>query len=141
MKVPIFTLSSVLMKICQIPHVIFQTTSHFLFTFCMTLQCQTNIALRYVFRSNVYTLHKSSQKSENFHLDWIFLSKAYKDLNEKVQKSSVLWHWRVMQSFKKNWLLVPKMTWGILWILMRAVAVWKFALWCATFVNSVSSFG
>ena len=122
MKVPIFTLSSVLMKICQIPHVIFQTTSHFLFKFCMTLQCQTNIALRYCFRSNVYTLHKSSQKSENFHLDWIFLSKAYKDLNEKVQKSSVLWHWGVMQSLKKNWLLVPKMTWGILWILVRAVA-------------------
>ena len=27
-----------------------------------------------------------------------------------------------MQSLKKNWLLVPKMTWGIWWILMRVVA-------------------
>ena len=33
MKVPILTLSSVLMKICQIPYVIFQTTSQFLFIF------------------------------------------------------------------------------------------------------------
>ena len=39
MKIPILTLSSVLMKICQIPHVIFQTTSQFFFKFCMTLQC------------------------------------------------------------------------------------------------------
>ena len=30
-----------------------------------------------------------------------------------------------MQSLKKNWLLVPKMTWGIWWILMRAVASLK----------------
>ena len=30
-----------------------------------------------------------------------------------------------MQSLKKNWLLVPKMTWGIRWILMRAVASLK----------------
>ena len=34
-------------------------------------------------------------------------------------------------SLKKNWLLVPRMTWGIWWILMRAVTslVWKFAFW------------
>ena len=35
------------------------------------------------------------------------------------------WHWRVMQSLKKNWLLVPKMTWGIWWILMQAVTSLK----------------
>ena len=39
MKVPILTLSNVLMKICQIPDVIFQTTSQFFYKFCMTLQC------------------------------------------------------------------------------------------------------
>ena len=52
----------------------------------------------------------------------LFLSKAYKVLDEKVQKSFVPWDWIVMQSLKKNWLLVPKMIWGIWWILMRAVA-------------------
>ena len=40
------------------------------------------------------------------HFDQILLSKAYKDLGEKVQKSYVLWRWRVMQGLKKNWLLV-----------------------------------
>ena len=39
MKIPILTLSSVLMKTCQIPHVIFQTASQFFFKFCVTLQC------------------------------------------------------------------------------------------------------
>ena len=31
--------------------------------------------------------HASSRKSENLHFDWILLSKAYKDLDEKVQNS------------------------------------------------------
>ena len=52
--------------------------------------------------------HASSQKSENLHFDGLLLSKAYKDLGEKVQKSYVSWHWRVMQSLKKNWPLAPK---------------------------------
>ena len=37
-KVPILTLPSVLVKICQIPHAIFQTTSQFFFKFCIALQ-------------------------------------------------------------------------------------------------------
>ena len=71
---------------------------------------------------NLVNFHASSWKYENLHFDWIRLSKAYKYLDEKVQKSYISWHWRVMQSLKKTWLLVPKMTWEIWWILMRAVA-------------------
>ena len=37
-NVPILTLSSARMKICQISNVIFQTTSHFFFNFCIILQ-------------------------------------------------------------------------------------------------------
>ena len=37
-KVPILRLSSALVKICQISHIIFQTTSQFLYKLCMTLQ-------------------------------------------------------------------------------------------------------
>ena len=86
---------------------------------------------------NLVNFHASSWESENMYFDWIHLSKAYKCLDEKVQKSYVSWHWRVMQSLKKNWPLVPKMTWGIWWILMcKQGQVWKFALWCATFANS-----
>ena len=74
---------------------------------------------------NLVNFHVTSWKSENLQFDGLLLSKAYKVLDEKVQKSYVSWHWRVMQSLKKNWLLVPKMAWGIYWILMRAVASLK----------------
>ena len=36
---------------------------------------------------NLVNFHASSRKSENLHLDQVLLSKAYKDLDEKVQKS------------------------------------------------------
>ena len=36
---------------------------------------------------NLLNFHVSSWKSKNLHFDHIFLSKAYKDLDEKVQKS------------------------------------------------------
>ena len=51
MKVPILRLSSVLVKIFQIPLVIFQTTNQFFFKFCMTLQWK--ITTLYFFRPNV----------------------------------------------------------------------------------------
>ena len=38
---------------------------------------------------NLVNLYGSSQKSENLHLDQILLSKTYKYLDEKVQKSYV----------------------------------------------------
>ena len=34
--------------------------------------------------------HASSRKPENLHFDWLLLSKAYKDLNEKVQKNCLM---------------------------------------------------
>ena len=37
---------------------------------------------------NLVNFHVSSRKSENLHFDWMLLSKAYKDLDEKVKKSS-----------------------------------------------------
>ena len=65
---------------------------------------------------NLVNFHASSWKSKNLHLMGSFcgflLSKAYKVLDEKAQKS-LSWQWRVMQSLKKNWLLVSKMTWQI----------------------------
>ena len=36
---------------------------------------------------NLVDFHASSRKSENVHFDGLVLSKAYKDLDEKVQKS------------------------------------------------------
>ena len=57
---------------------------------------------------NLVNFHAISQKSENLHFDELLLSQAYKISDEKVQKSNVSWHWWVMQSSKKNWLLVLK---------------------------------
>ena len=61
MKVPILTLSRVSMKICKIPDVIFQTTSHFFFKFCMTPQCHELQLLCTFLGETLYTLHKKDQ--------------------------------------------------------------------------------
>ena len=71
---------------------------------------------------NLVNFHANSWKSRNLHFDRHLLSKVYTVLVEKV---NVSWHWRVMQSLKKSSLLVPKMTRGIWWSLMRAVASLK----------------
>ena len=39
---------------------------------------------------NLVSFHSSSRKPGNLHFDGLFLSKAYKDLDEKVKKSSAL---------------------------------------------------
>ena len=36
---------------------------------------------------NLFNFHASSQKSGNLHFDGLIFSEAYKDLDEKVQKS------------------------------------------------------
>ena len=38
---------------------------------------------------NLANFHASSRKPQNLYFDWILLSKAYKDLDEKIQKSYV----------------------------------------------------
>ena len=38
---------------------------------------------------NLVNFHASSRKSGNLHFDGLLLSKAYKDLDEKIQKSYV----------------------------------------------------
>ena len=45
---------------------------------------------------NLVNFYASSWKSKKWHFDWIRLSKVYKYLDEKVQKSYVSWNWRVM---------------------------------------------
>ena len=78
-------------------HIMFQLEN---FIGIMTMKRDAKYDIR-----NLVSFHASSQKSENLHFDGFLLSKADK----------------VMQSLKKNWLLVLKMTWIICWILMRTV--------------------
>ena len=60
MKVPILTMSSVLMKICQIPHAIFQTTSQFSSNFISVLITLKHNSSCAFLSQTLYTLIKSS---------------------------------------------------------------------------------
>ena len=81
--------------------------------------------------------HASSWKSKKLYFDGLLFYKTYKVLDKKAQKSYVSWHWKVMRSLKKNWILVPKMTWGIYWILMQAMASLKISTLMCYFVESI----
>ena len=49
---------------------------------------------------------------QNLHFDFLHLFSA-----KKVQKSYLSWHWRVIQTLKKNGLFVWKRIWRTWWIL------------------------
>ena len=70
---------------------------------------------------NLVNFNLSSDKSENLHFDVLLLSIAYKVSAKKVQKNYLSWHWKKIQTLKKNWLFVWKMTWEIWWTLTGAV--------------------
>ena len=59
----------------------------------------------------IHGLENDIKNLVSFH--GFLLSKAFKVSDEKIQKSYDSSHWRTMQSVKRNWLLVPKITWGI----------------------------
>ena len=61
-KVPVLTLSSALVKICQIPHVIFQTASQFL----LHSSVSWKITLYTFSDQALYTLHKRNQSKCKF---------------------------------------------------------------------------
>ena len=70
---------------------------------------------------NLVNVNASSGKSDNFHYDVLLFSRAYKVSTKKVQKNYISWPWKKIQTLKKNWLFVWKMTWVIWWTLTQAV--------------------
>ena len=68
----------------------------------------------------------SCRKSKVLHVDEFLLSRSYKVSAPKVQNSYLSWNWRMIQSLKKNWLVVLNMTLGIRWIFTQHRKVWKF---------------
>ena len=70
---------------------------------------------------NLVNFNASSGKSENLHFDVLLLSIAYKVSAKKVQKNYLSWHWKKIQTLKKNWLFVWKMTWRICLTFAQAV--------------------
>ena len=87
--------------------------------------------------SNLVNFHASSRKSVNLLFDWILLSKAYKELDEKVQKGYVSYHWRVCKVWRKtdSWFQKWHEEFDEFWC--EKWQVWKLALWYATFLNSI----
>ena len=65
-KVPILRLLSILGKICQIFHVIFQTASPFFFKLCITLQCYETSLLCTFLAQTFHTLIKKIPLTCNF---------------------------------------------------------------------------
>ena len=53
------------------------------------------------------------------NLNGLLLTKVNNVWAYKVQRSSIWWHWRLMQNVKANWLLLSKMTWRIWQIFTR----------------------
>ena len=118
MKVPILTVSSALVKICQIPHVSFSKpqvcfSSNFALFFSV-IKDNSSVLFQVKFyiistkgayqSANLVKFYMNSQKSEMLHFDGLLLSKSCTVSAKKVQKSYLSWHWRVMQSLEKNWL-------------------------------------
>ena len=88
MKISILTFSSVLMKICQIAHPIFQTTSQFFFKFYMTRQCLEIYSSVIFLGQMLYTLHRGTNQSANFLGFLVLGSKFSKFLSFLKQKIS-----------------------------------------------------
>ena len=54
---------------------------------------------------NLVYFYQSTGKSQNWDFDGILLSNV-----ENLQRNYVLWQWRMMQTLKRNWLGVSKLT-------------------------------
>ena len=113
----ILRISSAQVKIQQI-HVIFETINQFFFEHVITLQCEKKQIFDTFLAEILYTFNKRSLLRYKFceisaigslkfcTLMGSFCPNHIKFQLNKVQKSYLSWHWRVLKSLKKNWLVV-----------------------------------
>ena len=52
---------------------------------------------------------------------WDPLIRSRKSMSLKSTEELCVWKWRMMQNLRRNWLFISKLTWGIWWILTRAL--------------------
>ena len=64
---------------------------------------------------------RALESVKNWDFDGILLSKVENLWASNFQRSYVSWQWRMMQNLKRSWLVIPKLTWGIWWILTGAL--------------------
>ena len=51
---------------------------------------------------NLVNFDLSTKSLKNLHFDWSLLNKVYNVSPKKVQRSCILWHWRIMQIWRKT---------------------------------------
>ena len=78
---------------------------------------------------------------------WLILMQAVASLkiclesvSWKVQKNYLSWCWKKIQTLKKKWLFIWKMTWGIWWTLTRAVERLKICTLMGYFCRKYAMF-
>ena len=76
-----------------------------------------------------WILMRAPESLKHLHFDWFLLCKVYHVSLKKVLRSYLSWYWTVFQNFKKNWLVVWKMT-GAIW------NIFTRALWWNPFIQS-----
>ena len=109
------------------------------------LLCAVSAEILYNFNKRSLSKYKldeiSHEQSEILLFAGLLLHKSYKVSTKKVQKSCLSWHWRVMRSLKKNWLVVSlsSLTWRIWWIFIRSFKsqmAWRIG---STFITALKS--
>ena len=85
------------------------------------------------------TFDCSRQISPNLYFDRLLLLKVDKISVKKVYRIYVSWHWRLMQSSKKNWFFLAEMT-RIWWILTWALEILKISTLIGSFCAKYISF-
>ena len=83
---------------------------------------------------NLVNFHVSSRKSWNFHFEWIPLSEAYKDLDEKVQKGYFSYHERVSKVWRKTDSWFQKWHEELVELSLQHSKIWKSVHWWTLFV-------
>ena len=68
---------------------------------------------------------RALESLKNMHFNGLHLTKACNVSAKKAQRSYLSCHWRGMQNFDKNWLVVRKMTWRIWQIFTGALEILK----------------
>ena len=81
----------------------------------MTLKRYTNFEEKLTCGSqkdlrNLANFNHSTWKCQNLDFDGILLSKVEKGMTLILQRSYLSWQWRIMQNWKRNWLVISKLT-------------------------------
>ena len=97
-------------------------------------RCKVRGKTDFLFKKWISWILTGALKSlKNLHFDCFFLCKVYNVWPKEVQRSYLSWHWKVMENFKKIWLMVWEMTWGILQTFTRTLVGLKIGTLMGSF--------